>query len=149
MSGGRKVEFRSTNLPPSSAVEESYLRLATFITKFDPMHLALMTEENKSPRTGHESDAESKALEAKKRTMKEGWENEIERTQWLSGIKKLMDAASRVIALLQLGDPVLSPIENPTCRDATLNACATGGAAGGRGERVGPTGRMPCSGLYS
>jgi hypothetical protein len=115
MSGGRKVEFRSTNLPPSSAVEDSYLRLTTFITKFDPMHLAQVIEEGKSERspraseeaaTQEEEEEECKALEAKKRMMKEGWENEIERTQWLSGIKKLMDAASRVIALLQLGDPV-------------------------------------------
>ncbi len=113
MSGGRKVEFRSTNLPPSSAVEDSFLRLTTFITKFDPMHLAQLIDEGKSPRASEEAPTteeqeqeECKALEAKKRMMKEGWENEIERTQWLSGIKKLMDAASRVIALLQLGDPV-------------------------------------------
>lgn len=133
--GGRKVEFRSTNLPPSHMIEESCQRLSTFITGFDPMHLTSISDAPGEDDARHdyiddnvgassqrligEDDEEtgggvgggleengSSRAEKRRVLIKRAWEDGIEKTQWLSGIKKIMDATSRVIALLQLGDPV-------------------------------------------
>jgi len=103
-SDGHKVEFRTISLSPR-VVEETFIRLMKFITTFDPIQMVHLD----NIKTTAEKGLQAEANVAIHKLMKERWKKEIEHSHWLAGVRKLVGAASSIMALVQLGNPVLHP----------------------------------------
>jgi hypothetical protein len=103
------ISFHTTKLLSPAAIENSLQKLANLVSSFDTSRFERAQHDDTITNSGGGSSAPA-AAGADKVTlqqMKTAWRESLDDTQWLKGVRLLLETTSEIVNLIIDGEPVL------------------------------------------
>ncbi len=103
------ISFHTTKLLSPAAIENSLQKLANLVSSFDTSRFERAQHDDTITNSGGGSSAPA-AAGADKVTlqqMKAAWRESLDDTQWLKGVRLLLETTSEIVNLIIDGEPVL------------------------------------------
>jgi hypothetical protein len=95
------IVTHNTGLLAPVLVSRSLLKLSSLIQSFDPNSFT-RGHQRKKAAAGDKKQEEDVPLHR----LKESWEEALDSTHWLEGVRQLLTTTSEVVNLMQRGEPV-------------------------------------------
>lgn len=103
------ISFHTTKLLSPAAIENSLQKLANLVSSFDTSRFERAQHDDTITNSGGGSSAPATGAADKVtlQQMKAAWRESLDDTQWLKGVRLLLETTSEIVNLIIDGEPVL------------------------------------------